>query len=167
MQHRTRTTIAAGFAALALLATGTPASATVSGTTEGCTPGYWKVPQHHDSWQETLPSNPLTGMYSGASAYSTISGLTQVEALAGGGGSGTDGAAQILARAAVAAWLNAAYDDADGHLLYPWRRYAVGEEDRPPLVATVNAAFASGSRDQMLALAGVLDRDNNLGCPLS
>jgi hypothetical protein len=32
--------------------------------------------------------------------------------------------------------------------------------------ADVNVALAGGSRDAMLALAAVLDADNNLGCPL-
>jgi hypothetical protein len=68
--------------------------------------------------------------------------MTLLQALQSKGGSATEGAAQIVARAAVAAWLNAAYDD-EGHLQVPWRRHdaAVG---KPPL-----------------------DIANNLGCPLS
>ena len=146
-----------------------PATAVNAGTTEGCTPGYWKVPQHHDSWQEARPTSPLITRFSAAAAYSNISDMTMVQALGGGGGSGADGAARILARAAVAAWLNAAYDDPAGGeaMQYPWRRAADGKEGRPPLVTTVNSALASGDRATMLELAGWLDRDNNLGCPLN
>ena len=49
---------------------------------------------------------------------------------------------------------------------YPWQRESANFGN-PPLVATVNAAFASGSRSTMLELATMLDSDNNLGCPLS
>ena len=75
------------------------------------------------------------------------------------------GAALILARAAVAAYLNAAYDDGE-HMKFPWRRY-VAAFGNPPLIETVDAAFKSGSRSQMINLAKRLDKANNLGCPLS
>jgi len=35
------------------------------------------------------------------------------------------------------------------------------------VIADVNAALASGDRQTMLDLAGELDADNNLGCPLN
>jgi hypothetical protein len=38
---------------------------------------------------------------------------------------------------------------------------------RPPLVASVNEALATDDRSTILALAGWLDADNNLGCPLN
>jgi hypothetical protein len=88
---------------------------------------------------------------------------TFLQALQGGGGSGAAGASAILARAASAAYLNAAHEG----LGYPWRRKGLGLDGRPPLVATVNAAFRSGDRATMLALASRLDAENNLGCPLS
>jgi hypothetical protein len=127
--------------------------------TEGCTPGYWKT--HTDNWQETTPNTTFGTLY--VVARANVSGLTLLEALQGGGGPGADGAARILARAATAAWLNAAHEG----LGFPWRRNAGGLDGRPHLVSTVNAAFASGDRDTMLALATRLDIDNNLGCPLS
>ena len=126
---------------------------------EGCTPGYWKT--HLDNWQETTPSALVRSLYSQARA--NVADDTLMEALNGGGGPGADGAAEILARAAVAAWLNAAHDD----VAYPWRRFSAGLDGRPALVPTVNRAFASGSRTQMINLATRLDADNNLGCPLS
>lgn len=152
----------------ALMLGAPPAQATTSGTTEGCTPGYWKVPQHFDSWQDASPGDAFVDVFGGMTPVGYItSELTMLQALQGGGGPGLDGAREILARAAAAAWLNAAYDDADGHLKFPWRRTAVGEGGRPPLEPTVAAALQSTSRSGMLALASQLDVDNNLGCPLN
>ncbi len=126
---------------------------------QGCTPGYWK--NHTDSWEETVPTNTFKSLYFRARA--NVADLTLLEALAGGGGPGADGAAKILARAATAAWLNAANEG----LGYPWRRDSVGLDARPALVRTVNDAFASGDRATMIDLASRLDTDNNLGCPLN
>jgi hypothetical protein len=160
-----RALVCAGVSVAAL--TVAPASQAVEGgTTEGCTPGYWKVQQHWDSWQEAEPTQLLVSKYSGAALYNSTMELTLVQALQGRGGSGVEGAAAILARAAVAAYLNAAYDDGQGHLAYPWRR-GVSAFGNPPLVQTVNAAFASRNRDTMLDLAARLDKANNLGCPLN
>jgi len=162
-------------AAVAAIAFAAPAHAEVIGTTEGCTPGYWKVKQHHDSWQEAKPSTPFVKAFRTANQggspmapVGAITGsLTMVQALNLKGGSGVAGAQQILARAAVAAYLNASYDSGDGtHLQFPWRRWNTGAEGRPALVAAVVTALSSGNRAKMLDLAARLDRDNNLGCPL-
>ncbi len=127
---------------------------------EGCTPGYWK--NHTDNWQE-MKTDRLFGVVYTSAAPTVVGGLTFLEALSAKGGSGVDGAAGILARAAAAAYLNAAHEGVG----YPWRRLTDGKDGRPPLVATVNAAYASGDRATMLALASRLDTDNNLGCTLS
>lgn len=127
---------------------------------EGCTPGYWK--NHTDSWEEMKPGK-LFGVVYESAAPTVVGGLTFLQALSAKGGQGYDGAAGILARAAGAAYLNAAHEGPG----YPWRRNAEGLDGRPPLVETVNAAYASGDRATMLALAGRLDADNNLGCPLN
>ena len=154
--------------AVAAIAFAAPAAnATNGGTTEGCTPGYWKVQQHHDSWQEAKPTDKLTSKFAKASLYTSTKNMTLLQALQGSGGTGLEGAAKVLARAATAAWLNAAYDDGAGHLAFPWRRDVASEFGRPALVKSVNAAFASKNRATMLDLATRLDRDNNLGCPLS
>jgi len=149
-------------ALVAVIATLTvaPTAQAVGTGQEGCTPGYWK--NHTDSWQEAAPGDLFGAAYT--SARANVAGLTLLQALQGGGGSGADGAARILARAATAAWLNAAHDDVG----YPWRRVGPGEDGRPGLVTTVNAAFASGSRATMLDLAMRLDNDNNLAeCQLN
>ena len=167
MYQRVKST---GCTALAAVAAATVFSAVPAGAVtvgqEGCTPGYWK--NHTENWLESA-GNPIstetlvTSVFTGAAGLDVLEGVTLLEALQGGGGSGVDGAALILARAAVAAYLNAAHDD----LGYPWRRFGPGRDGRPALIRTVNAAFASGDRATMLALASRLDRDNNLGCPLS
>jgi hypothetical protein len=136
-----------------------PAHAEIIGR-EGCTPGYWK--NHTDNWEETTPDASFSSTFSDGTT-GVLGGLTLEQALAGGGGSGLAGAELILARAATAAFLNAAHEG----LGYPWRRDAVGLDGRPPLVATVIAALESGDRARILALAARLDADNNLGCPLS
>ena len=159
MRGLARLLVGAFLVSLSIVGVSTSAHATGTGT-QGCTPGYWK--NHTDSWQEANPSQLVKNKY--ADARANVADWTLLQALQGGGGKGADGAAVILARAAVAAWLNAANDD----LGYPWRREQVGVDGRPPLVDTVNAAFASGDRDTMLALATQLDNDNNgTGCPLN
>ena len=141
------------------VATPAPAGATNIGH-EGCTPGYWK--NHTDNWQEAKPTTIFANRYS-AGTSGVLIGLTFKDTLQGGGGPGVAGAELILARAATAAYLNAAHEG----LGYPWRRVSEGLDGRPPLVPTVNEALASGDRDTMLALASRLDDDNNLGCPLN
>jgi len=51
--------------------------------------------------------------------------------------------------------------------LSPWRRYDAGLDGRQPLVPTVRAALNGTDRQVMIDLAAALDKDNNLGCPLS
>ncbi|MDQ3627645.1 MAG: hypothetical protein M3419_02280 [Actinomycetota bacterium] len=141
-----------------------PANAVAVGD-DGCTPGYWK--NHPENWQEVKPGDLLKFdhnstafppfMPTDADLDGSGTDDTFLAALSFKGGSGLVGAEQILFRAAVAAWLNAAYDDADG-FGYPLRR--------KDFVPEVNAAIASGDRQTMLDLAAELDALNNLGCPL-
>ncbi len=158
-----RTIIKSVFVALvAVIATlsATTAAQAVGTGHEGCTPGYWK--NHTDNWQEAAPGDLFGSKY--VDARANVAGLTLLQALQGGGGPGADGAAKILARAATAAYLNAAHDGVG----YPWRRVGEGEDGRPGLVNYVNTAFASGDRATMLAAAARLDTDNNLAeCPLN
>lgn len=122
---------------------------------EGCTPGYWK--NHTDSWAGLgySPGQTVGSVFSGASAFPSLASQTLLQALQGSGGPGTLGAARILLRAAVAALLNAAHSGVE----YP--------RTTASIIADVNAALASNSRDTMLELAAELDADNNLGCPLN
>ena len=155
---------AATIATLALtgaLSVAAPASANNIGTTEGCTPGYWK--NHTASWVEgpraTIPTTRLMSRMFPATTGTSFASVTALEALQGGGGKGVDGATSILLRAATASWLNSAHEELD----YPLRRHT----PVTGTVARVDAALLSRDRERMLTLADELDRFNNLGCPLS
>jgi len=122
---------------------------------QGCTPGYWK--NHTDSWPPTgyAPGQSVGSVFAAAVAYPGIGDASLLDALAFHGGSGVDGGARNLLRAAVAALLNSSH----GGVGYPRSAASV--------IADVDAALASGDRDTMLSLAAALDGDNNLGCPLN
>ena len=170
-----------GFAGASQLAV-----ATSNGASQGCTPGYWK--NHTDNWQEYAPTTTVSRMlaslqivnnkyvftnYAFPAELAKYGSLTMAQALALKGGPGADGAAQILLRAATAAYLNAAYDvvpDGSQGLFYPYRRYrdtTIDGVTYPGLQASVTAALSSLDRATMINLAGALDQANNLGCPLN
>lgn len=131
-----------------------PAFANYVTTGQGCTPGYWK--NHTDAWPPTgfSPGQSVESVFSGAVAFPSLASSTLLQALSFGGGSGLEGSARILLRAAIAALLSAAHPDVD----YPRPLSAV--------IGSVNSALDSGDRDTMLDFATALDGDNNLGCPL-
>ncbi len=147
-------TAAAVFAAVCAAA---PAAQATNIGTEGCTPGYWK--NHTESWEEYWPTMRLKYLFTLPAELSAYADVTMLQALSFKGGSGNDGAARILLRAAVAAHLNAAHEGVG----YPYRRAKLPGNLR----ATIDAALASGDREQMLQVAAWLDEANNLGCPLS
>ncbi len=119
--------------------------------TEGCTLGYWKVWQHHDSWPASLlPGQNLQSVF-GPDAYAD----TLLVALDYKGGPGIDGGKRLLLKQAVAALLNATSPS----VAYP--------QSQAEVIAEVRFALASGDRGLMLALASTLDAYNNLGCPLN
>lgn len=177
----------AGLASMAILATGAVvataggASATVSGNTQGCTPGYWK--NHTNVWQEYTAGTTLSHMlrapingsdYTFPTSPTDLSGYnntTMAQALALQGGPGVDGAAQILLRAGTAGVLNAAYDvPGGGGLFYPFRRYSdqtFNGVTYPALIPAIRDALNGEDRDTMLNLASFIDQANNLGCPLN
>lgn len=117
----------------------------------GCTLGYWKVRQHHDSWPAGYFTWSNLRTQFGPHAFDD----TLLNALNYKGGSGIDGARRILLKQAVAALLNSA----SGGVNYPLVQSEVHQY--------VGFALASGDRDVMLALAGTLDAYNNQGCPLN
>lgn len=119
---------------------------------EGCTPGYWK--NHTDSWT-TYTTGQTAGSVFSLGSYSSHAGKTLLQTLDGGGGSGVNGALNILLRAATAALLNADNGGVD---------YTMTTAD---IIADVDAAIATGNRATILALAASIDADNNLGCPLN
>lgn len=126
----------------------------------GCAPGFWKQEQHLGSWIGTgfSPFQSLESVFNVPDAFD-LDDVELAETLSFTGGSGVDAAARILLRQSVAALLNAATFDFAFGFDYPLTTAQV--------IATVNAALASGDRSTMLALAAELGRFNNLGCPLS
>lgn len=118
---------------------------------EGCTLGYWKVKQHHDSWP--LPFVPDTRLqnYFGLDAPDT----TFLAALSFQGGPGVDGAERILLKQAVASLLNATSGGVD----FPLTAVQVTDQ--------VRFALGTGDREVMISLASTLDAYNNQGCPLN
>lgn len=171
--------IVAAWAALAVawsVALAVPASANEAGYGEGCTPGFWK---NHLAWKsyDDNPNDtaddfgPSTDLEDSLrvdvpSSYSTtgvnFESATALDALRFQGGSTLNGAAQILLRHSVAAYLNA-----DAGLQYPLRRFTPGINGEPPLRDQIQSALDSYNRDQILRLARKLDAYNNAYCPLS
>jgi hypothetical protein len=133
--------------------TSTTTTTTVPPGQEGCTPGFWKQPQHLDAWVTYTPGQTLESVFDVPDAFG-LDNVTLLEALSLEGGPTTADAAEILLRQAVAALLNAASPEVD---------YPLTEAE---IIAQVNAALASGDRDTILALAEQLDTFNNLFCPL-
>jgi hypothetical protein len=113
---------------------------------EGCTPGFWK--NHPEEWPAQYDQDDLFSDVFGV----TIAGnpdLTLEEALnLGGGGE------KALARAAVAALLNAASEEVD---------FEFTEQE---VIEKVQAAIASGDPEEIEDLKDELDRENNRGCPI-
>lgn len=118
---------------------------------EGCTLGYWKVRQHHDSWP--APYQVTTNLRSafGPLAFND----TLLAALNYKGGPDIAAGKRLLLKQAVAAFLSATSPDVD----YPVTAAQV--------VADVSAALATNDRALMLSLAATLDAYNNQGCPLN
>jgi len=111
---------------------------------QGCTPGYWKQPQHLFAWAPTG--------YSPDDPYGTVFGvddsldLTLLQALRIGGGG-----EMALYRHATAALLNAASPD----VMYP---YTVAQ-----IIAMVQSAYATGTFEDT---KDMFETANEAGCPL-
>jgi hypothetical protein len=110
---------------------------------EGCTPGYWKAPQHFDSYPAGYAPTDLFDTYF-ADAFP---GMTLVE-VAGQGGGGLN----ALGRHAVAALLNAA----SGGVAYDLTVQEV--------IDAFDAAYASGNYE---AQKDIFEGLNEQGCPLN
>lgn len=141
-----------------------PQASAVNIGNEGCTPGYWK--NHQENWEEYSPTDTL-GDHETLDArefvipdeFAAYRDVTLADALKLKGGSTIQGASEILFRATVAAYLNAAHEGVG----YPYRRFSSPFN----ILSQVNVALASLDRATILKLAKTLDQANNLGCPLS
>ena len=118
---------------------------------EGCTPGYWKQPQHHDSWQGVGPSDNFNATFGTNAVFDplqcTSANPTLLQALRCNGGG-----LSALARHGVAALLNA-YSAGVGY------DYSVAE-----VKALVQDAIADGKYS---AAKNTLAESNESGCPLN
>ncbi len=112
---------------------------------DGCTPGYWKQPQHEDSWP--APYTPTT-LFSDV-FEDALGAKTLLEALEEGGG-----ALDALGRHAVAGLLNAASPDVD----YP---LSVNE-----VIDAFNDVYP-GTDEEYEDLKDDLESYNELGCALN
>jgi hypothetical protein len=110
---------------------------------EGCTPGYWKQPQHFDSW--TAPYDP-TDLFSDH-FEDAFPGLTLLEVLQQGGGG-----LNALGRHTVAALLNAASPDVSSVFT------------TADVINMFNAVFPGGDYE---ALKNIFAAQNEIGCPLN
>jgi hypothetical protein len=125
----------------------------------GCTPGFWKQPQHFGYWHDSpyRPVDPRSALSSAFSAFDGQGGyakdLTMIAAL---DLENSTGVGQLL-RHGVAALLNA-YSKG---VLY-------GFHDDPQAIKdAVNAALAGGGQSEIDALHRKLEQYNQLGCTLS
>lgn len=114
---------------------------------QGCTPGYWKQPQHFDSW---------TG-YSTGDSFNTVFGgtyfspdITLLQALGRNGGG-----INALARHSVAALLNASSPG----VAYP-------DESTASIILAFQTAVEDG-RTAIEMQKNAFDAWNNGGCPLN
>ena len=119
-----------------------PAAATALFATDtmGCTPGYWKQPQHESSWVNNWPTQTFSEVF-GVGGEKTLFDALET----GGGGE------EALGRHAVAALLNASNLDV-GYL------YTVDE-----VIAIVQGAYNSGDFE---TAKNQLEVQNELDCPL-
>ena len=116
-----------------------------NGGGEGCTPGYWKQPQHFDSWADPYdPTDLFSDHFDDA-----FPGMTLRDVLATGGGG-----LEALGRHTVAALLNSANS-------------GVSFEDSPgQVIAAFNGVFP-GTTAQYTALKNQFAALNERLCPLN
>ena len=110
---------------------------------EGCTPGYWKQPQHFDSWPAPYAPNQLFSLY----FENAFPGQTLLQVLSTGGGK-----LIALGRHTVAALLSAAASGVN----YPLTPQDVINEFN----ATYPASNYGPQKDRFAAF-------NEAGCPLN
>jgi hypothetical protein len=111
---------------------------------EGCTPGYWKQPQHFDSWVVYTQDQLYDDVFG---VTSTFAANTLLEVLKQGGGGEI-----ALGRHAVAALLNSVNPDVS-------YEFTAAE-----VIAIVQDAYATGN---FKAAKNLLQDQNELGCPLN
>jgi hypothetical protein len=127
---------------IGLMSAGTAAGYKAKKATDGCTPGYWKVAQHYDSWTGYSPNQKFDTVFEDAFGEMTLK-----EVLWQGGGG-----LNALGRHAVAALLNAS---SPGVAFY-WSPAEV--------IAAFNAVYPGGDYEGM---KNAFAFQNEKGCPLN
>jgi len=111
----------------------------------GCTPGFWKQPQHFDSWDEFSPGDSYDTVFGVTSNFG--SGFTMLDAASQGGGG-----ENALARHGVAALLNTQNIDVN----YPFTTAQV--------IDLVQDAYIS---EDFEGTKNILVEENEQICPLN
>ena len=117
-----------------------------TGGGEGCTPGYWKAPQHFDSWVGYAPGDLFSSVFEDA-----FPGKTLLDVLNAGGNT----AGEALGRHTVAALLNAAGGSGVSYDL-----------TTAQVIAGFNAAWP-GDKNALNAQKAIFSGFNEQGCPLN
>lgn len=128
---------------------------------QGCTPGYWKQPQHFDSWTFYSPymkfyeifGKTVTIVWAQKGKPKPVTNPTLLQALEANGGG-----INALARQAVAALLNAA-----SPMVHPIPDFDTTAE----VIAAVQAVLNTPNTSDDEALKDKLDYSNNAWCPLN
>lgn len=128
---------------------------------EGCTPGYWKQPQHFDLWIFYTPDMKfsevfgmtITIMWNNKGKPMPLTNPTLLQALEANGGG-----INALARQAVAALLNAS-----NPLVHPDPSFDTPAE----VISAVQTVLNTPNTSDDEALKNKLDFSNNAWCPLN
>jgi len=126
------------------------------GTTDGCPPSFWAKPENFQRWEELRPDAVVGVFFPEPEQYAE---MTLADALQATSASDVR---WVLIQQAIAAMLNGAHES----LGYPYSRYELGVDGRPPIVPTVADLLQTGTEDQMAAFARELREANELGCRL-
>ena len=112
---------------------------------DGCTPGYWKQPQHFDSWVSYSTGDSYDNTFGVSSSFGSSFTLLQAASQGGGG-------ENALGRHAVAALLNTQNDDVN---------YSFEQDE---VISLVQDAYNSGNYE---GAKNILAGENEQSCPLN
>jgi len=170
--NKTTKVLSFAFAMFALVGLVTFPTTAHANYDEGCTPGFWKAnakKNNADQWPSPITPDTKLSEFAASNAMMTSSvSLTQgmssgvdldntsfIDALKFKGGPDLEGKERILLRAAAAGILNAE----SSSVAYPYVTYGFIHQTNLKL-ATDDLGFITYS-------AELVDRANNLGCPLN
>jgi hypothetical protein len=115
------------------------------------------MPANFDIWEEHRPDEVVGMFFSEPDEYAQLPLADALQPTPA-----EDDVRRRLIRQAIAAILNAAHESLD----YPYSRYEVGIDGRPPIVPTVAERLRTGATQEIAGFARELAAANRLGCPL-